>query len=151
LLACRNFLLTTPIDAFVSIIPSGQNTTESTDVGSIRLTSLRQIQLLLQAASAGGLSTAFIGEDEDEDDDEDYVPEDTLPRYRRRRREASKWFEPVTEPQKAGLQLLKSGDFGRLTAQKKHNFRRSLRQREMGFKGRGKGFYKEDFSKVIQI
>ncbi|PPQ77004.1 hypothetical protein CVT25_014821 [Psilocybe cyanescens] len=54
--------------------------------------------------------------DDDDDDDDDYIPiededEDGFSRPRRRTRP---FFPPVTEPKKEGLELLASGDFGRV-------------------------------------
>lgn len=58
-------------------------------------------------------------DDEDEDDDDDYIPiddddddEDGYGRATRSR--ARPFFPPVTEPKKEGLELLASGDFGRV-------------------------------------
>lgn len=54
---------------------------------------------------------------EDDEDDEDYmtVEDDDDELYGHQRRTRSRpFFPPVTEPQKEGLELLASGDFGRV-------------------------------------
>jgi WD repeat-containing protein 23 len=48
-------------------------------------------------------------EDGDEDDDDDYYGEDNG---------AQQWFPPHDEPQPAGVDLLASGDFGRVSVKK---------------------------------
>jgi WD repeat-containing protein 23 len=50
------------------------------------------------------------------DDDEDYngAEDDDNEDYINPRASAHQWYPPVSEPQKAGLELLASGDFGRV-------------------------------------
>ncbi|EPQ60332.1 WD40 repeat-like protein [Gloeophyllum trabeum ATCC 11539] len=79
----------------------------------------------------GGLGNVRIGQDEDDDedeeDDEDYVTSATNNRS---------WFPEVKEPQKAGADLLMSGEFGRTGhkfrsahGRKQSNIYRTMRDR----------------------
>ncbi|KAF8591926.1 WD40 repeat-like protein [Ramaria rubella] len=96
---------------------------------------------------------------DDDDNDPDYVPEnddeddeDSRPYtfiWGRQQPKTKKWFKPVTEPQKAGVELLNSGEFGRLGSKRRHNIRRMVKTREMGFNGRGRGMKKEDFARDL--
>lgn len=57
-----------------------------------------------------GRSRAYGGDDDEAEDDDDDLDE-----YSNSFRQAAhKWFSEVTEPQEAGVELLKSGDFGRV-------------------------------------
>lgn len=106
---------------------------------------------MLEAAQSRGFRANIPALDEDEDEDDDASMTSNYFWSPRSQTHPRKWFEPITKPQEAGLKLLRSGDFGRLAAKKQSNIRRLLKQREMGLKGRGKGFYKEDFSRVNYI
>lgn len=123
---------------------------------------LEQIRLLLAAAQSGGLGRNIrLANEDDEDEDPDYIPpheeedgEDdssyytSFPFARRRPHSAKTWFKPVAEPQEAGVHLLHGGEFGRLSAKKTRNIRRSLKERESRIARHGQGFYKEDFARV---
>ena len=163
--------LTWSPDAFISIVPSSQGVvdTNSPDGGQTTLQmprlTIEQLRMLLEAAQARGLRAVPVSQPEededDEDDDDEFVPDDELEEdegqelfsrsgfpWIRRPAPTRNWFKPVTEPQQAGIQVLNSGDFGRLRAKKQQNIRRLLKQREMGMGHKGRGFHKEDFSRV---
>jgi WD repeat-containing protein 23 len=80
---------------------------------------------------------------EEDDDEEEY--------YRAfRNTNHSQYFRQVTEPQETGLQLLHSGDFGRVANKMKSrrsdlNIAKQLRSRASQARPR---FYKEDFTSV---
>ncbi|KIJ38443.1 hypothetical protein M422DRAFT_258810 [Sphaerobolus stellatus SS14] len=153
--------------AFISIVPASQSTVDNPSRGptaslSSSLT-IEQVRMLLDAARARGLRATVAQLDEDEED-EDYVPDGQFeedeeeeeivnrrpwPWSRRRVVVAKNWFKPVLEPQKAGVELMHSGDFGRLKSKKRQNIRRVLKGREMGMRGRGRGLHKEDLSRSM--
>lgn len=145
------------IAAFISVVPSQSDQADS-DGPTANLTSLTmdQVRLLLAAAQSRGIRGSISVSVED-DDDPDYDPGDyeddrlsySLP-WGRHRSQPKSWFQPVTEPQKAGVELMAGGEFGRLRAKKIVNVRRMLRERELGCKGRGRGIEKEDFARVSQ-
>ena len=71
-----------------------------------RLT-FQDLSRLLSTDSGSSRNTQFNGDDEDEESD-DENDEDNY------QHTACQWFPEVTEPQKAGVELLTSGDFGRV-------------------------------------
>lgn len=82
---------------------------------------IRDLSRLLSGASAGlgrGGGRIFVppdADDDDEDEEEDDAMEaDEADYYGSFRR--TEWFPKVTEPQQAGLDLLNSGDFGRVSS-----------------------------------
>jgi DDB1- and CUL4-associated factor 11 len=113
--------------------------------------SLQDLSRLLSARSsqAGGIPTGrnHIADDEDEaEDDNDDVDEysDSF------RQAVHQWFPDITEPQKAGMELLTSGDFGRVAAKLRSRrsdvnvakliYKRSMRPKPVS--------YKEDYASV---
>jgi DDB1- and CUL4-associated factor 11 len=113
-----------------------------------------QVRLLLAAAQSRGILGSVRNDDEDgppdyiEDDDEDNRLSYGLP-WHRRQLQVKDWFKPVTEPQKAGVELMNGGEFGRLGAKKLVNVRRKLKERELGGRnGRRKGLKKDDLARV---
>lgn len=79
--------------------------------------SLRHLTQLLRAASGGNGPRLYFEQDEEEeedegemyeDDDDDYWVHESRPHGR------PPWYEEVTEPVKEGVELLYSGDFGRI-------------------------------------
>jgi len=112
--------------------------------------------MLLAAGQSRGIQGSISVSADNEDDDPDYVPDDNddddrlsyyLP-WGRRPHQPKNWFKPVTEPQKAGVELMAGGDFGRLRAKKIENVWKMLKERELGRKGRGRGTEREDFVRV---
>ncbi|KAF8899131.1 WD40-repeat-containing domain protein [Infundibulicybe gibba] len=82
---------------------------------------LQDLSRLLSASASGNTSTRNargrpqIFTDEDEDEDEDgFEDEDEDEYFSGNRETMHAWFPEVTEPQKAGVELLNSGDFGRV-------------------------------------
>jgi hypothetical protein len=148
------------IAAFISVVPASQSVQADPGGGpTATLASsltMDQVRLLLAAAQSRNRRGPLTIPTDDEDDDPDYVPEDDddedrlsfyLP-WVRRRPQSKRWFKPVTEPEKAGVELMNGGEFGRLRAKKVVNIRRMLKERESGRKGRGKGVEKGDFARV---
>lgn len=72
--------------------------------------SLQNLSRLLGGRVISGSSNRRVYPEEDDEDDPDY--EDDEDGYYGSLRNFSQWFPPVTEPQPAGVNLLKSGDFG---------------------------------------
>lgn len=115
---------------------------------------MNQVRSLLAAAQARGVHGSISHSTGDDEDDPDYLPSDVdeldefsyIP-WSRHRHQASYKFQPFTEPQKAGVELLNSGEFGRIGAKKIVNIRRKLKDREMGHNGRRKGL-ERDFVRV---
>jgi DDB1- and CUL4-associated factor 11 len=84
--------------------------------------------------------------DEDDDDDDDEYSNSF-------RQAAHQWFPEVTEPQKAGVELLTSGDFGRVAGKLRSrrsdfNVAKLVYRRSMGPK---LASYKEDYASVRHI
>ena len=172
MLDCKHYSCTKPplaprhscmVAAFISVIPASQPIQAGPHgVPTANLTSsftMDQVRLLLAAAQSRGIRGSISVSPDDEDDDPDYVPDDDdeddrleyyLP-WGRRRSQPKKWFKPVTEPQKAGVELMTGGEFGRLRAKKVTNVRKMLKMRELGRKTRGGGVEKEDFARVSKI
>ncbi|XP_006454240.1 hypothetical protein AGABI2DRAFT_62131 [Agaricus bisporus var. bisporus H97] len=80
--------------------------------------SLRNLTRLLRAASGDSGSHLYRVEDEDQDDSDDqesglYEDEDDWD-YENRNMGHPPWYEEVKEPIKEGVELLYSGDFGRI-------------------------------------
>lgn len=65
---------------------------------------------LTRLLAGRGITARNLSDEAEDDDDDDYQDEytDSSPQV------IHKWFPEVTEPQEAGLELLKSGDFGRV-------------------------------------
>lgn len=85
--------------------------------GDSRTFSLSGISLhnLTRLLSNGSSSLYFEGEGEDDDDDEaDVYEDDDDWGYEIRTHSRPPWYEEVTEPVKEGVELLYSGDFGRI-------------------------------------
>ncbi|KIO08498.1 hypothetical protein M404DRAFT_133750 [Pisolithus tinctorius Marx 270] len=84
---------------------------------------------LLRSGSSGGTASAVFDFDEEEeegmDDDDDYYDDDffiarrygSVPRH-------EQWFPPHKEPQREGLELLRGGEFGRVTKKRIMNISR---------------------------
>ncbi|KAF9444600.1 WD40 repeat-like protein [Macrolepiota fuliginosa MF-IS2] len=91
-------------------------TTGGTRTFSLSGISLHNLTRLLRAASGtSGPHPYFDGEDEDEDDDETgLLYDDDEWGFESRTQGRPTWFEEVTEPMKEGVELLYSGDFGRI-------------------------------------
>ncbi|KAF8504268.1 WD40-repeat-containing domain protein [Gautieria morchelliformis] len=149
------------LDSFISVVPASRSVHADPGGGpTATLASsltMDQVRLLLAAAQSRSRREPLTVPTDDEDDDPDYIPEDDddedrlsfyLP-WGRRRPQSKNWFKPVTEPQKAGVELLNGGEFGRLRAKKVVNIRRMLKERELGRKGRGKGVEKDDFARNL--
>lgn len=88
------------------------NDRESRSIGLTGIT-LHDLTRILRAQGRSPVITArsHTYEDEDEDDDDN----DYLDEYSESHRQTGpKWFPEVVEPQTAGVELLKSGDFGRV-------------------------------------
>lgn len=97
---------------------SGEESQSPTNPGggaSMRLSGIT-LQDLARLMSVGTATTVgnrvYIQPDEDEDDDE--AEDVDIEGYIPPRASAHQWYPPVTEPQKAGLELLETGDFGRV-------------------------------------
>lgn len=100
---------------------SGEGSQSSTNLGggaSMRLSGItfQDLARLMSVGTATRVGNrVHIQADEDEDeDDENYngTEDDGIEGYSRV--SAHQWYPPVTEPQKAGLELLANGDFGRV-------------------------------------
>lgn len=77
--------------------------------------SLHNLTRLLRAASGGGGPHLYFDEEDEEDDDNDAIYEDDDDwGYEIRAPGRPPWFEEVKEPVKEGVELLYSGDFGRI-------------------------------------
>jgi WD repeat-containing protein 23 len=81
--------------------PSGISFQDLTSFLSVPSGSASPINLNLTGGAYGR------PEDEEEEEDQDEY-------YNSFRQAAPQWFQEVTEPQKPGVELLKSGDFGRV-------------------------------------
>lgn len=93
-------------------------------------------------------NTRYHDVDNDEDDEDDGVYDPVWDR-RRPPRGSGKWFTPVEEPQKAGVDLLMSGEFGRVqrkidTQRKRDNVAKALLAR----RSRLRRTYREDITSV---
>ncbi|KAH9486363.1 LEC14B-like protein [Psilocybe cubensis] len=82
-----------------------------------RLLSSRPVTTADQRSASARAHHSMVADDDDDDDeyipiDDDDDDEDTYNRPARRR--GRPFFPPVTEPKKEGLELLASGDFGRV-------------------------------------
>ncbi|KAG6851328.1 hypothetical protein H0H93_005726 [Arthromyces matolae] len=112
----RNQVQVSLQDILNSVFAVGGAHTNSPNGANVTGISLQDIRRLL--SSAGAFDAA-------EDDDEDYEEEDDDDEgFRSSFRSASSWRPPeITEPQKEGVELLNSGDFGRHggKAQKRNN------------------------------
>lgn len=78
--------------------------------------SLHHLTRLLRAASGGSGPHLYFEEDDEEDDDDEtgiYEDDDDWG-YETRTIGRPPWFEEVKEPVKEGVELLYSGDFGRI-------------------------------------
>jgi WD repeat-containing protein 23 len=78
--------------------------------------SLHHLTRLLRAASGGGDSHLYAEENDGDGDDQEsgvYEDEDDW-EYERRSVGHPPWYEEVKEPVKEGVELLYSGDFGRV-------------------------------------
>ena len=87
--------------------------------------------------------------DDDEDEDEDDGAYDPVWDRRRPPRSSGKWFTPVEAPQKAGVDLLMSGEFGRVqrkidAQRKRDNVAKALLAR----RSRLRRTYREDITSV---
>lgn len=101
--------------------------------------SLQDLSRLLNGRGGFRINTrpvTSLHNDGDDEDDPDYEDDDDgEPDYYRSLRQAPKqWFPPVTEPSEAGVQLLNSGEYGRIANKirknrKERNLARSLTQR----------------------
>jgi WD repeat-containing protein 23 len=88
----------------------------------------------------------FAPDDDEDEDDNDGMDENS----ESFRQAAYQWFPEVTEPQKAGVELLRSGDFGRVADKLRSRrsdinlpkliYKRSMRPEPVS--------YKEDFASV---
>lgn len=119
------------------------NTRNSPAIGLTGVTLYDLSRLLAQ--SGHGLATIRNSAPNDDDDEADNDDEYSDP-YR----QAHKWFPEVTKPQKAGVELLRSGDFGRVADKLRSRrsdinvaklvYKRSLRPELVS--------YKEDYASV---
>ncbi|GJJ09620.1 hypothetical protein Clacol_003843 [Clathrus columnatus] len=135
-------------NAFVSIVPDSQGAESTTGETLTSGLTLDQVRLLLAAAQSRQLQMADEDEEDEEEDDDDDSMHYTSGAFGHRRPHSSKaWFKPFTEAQEAGVQLLYSGEFGRLSAKKSDNIRRMLKGRESRIPHHGQGLYKEDFGR----
>jgi WD repeat-containing protein 23 len=90
---------------------------------AITLQDLARLMSVGAATRIGNNRVTIQPEDEeDEEDDGDYMEEDDEDVYSPSH-QSTQWFPPVTEPQQAGLDLLASGEFGRVGV--KHRTRRN--------------------------
>ncbi|KAF8203916.1 WD40-repeat-containing domain protein [Pholiota molesta] len=90
---------------------------------AITLQDLARLMSVGAATRIGNNRVTIQPEDfEDEEDDGDYMEEDDEDVYSPAH-QSTQWFPPVTEPQQAGLDLLASGEFGRVGV--KHRTRRN--------------------------
>jgi hypothetical protein len=85
---------------------------------------LRFSGISLESIGALLSSTGQWEDDDDDEDDADYDPNnedddyESYPYFSRSDRAASPAEAPVSEPQEAGVKLLNSGEFGRITSHK---------------------------------
>ncbi|THH13014.1 hypothetical protein EW146_g7163 [Bondarzewia mesenterica] len=124
--------------AMAELSEQGRNT-ESTDFSATATLSILERLLSLQplrsarVRTSGNRNARDLDEDEDAEDggeDDDFYPG----WYGRTRRRPRTWFEPVTEPQQAGVDLLMGGEFGRVqhkmdSRNGKHNIAKALLSR----------------------
>ncbi len=84
--------------------------------GDSRTFSLSGISLhnLTRLLSSGSSSLYFEGEGNDNDDETDIYEDDDDWGYETRTHSRPPWYEEVKEPVKEGVELLYSGDFGRI-------------------------------------
>ncbi|KDR85616.1 hypothetical protein GALMADRAFT_234583 [Galerina marginata CBS 339.88] len=106
--------------ALFSLQPAGgpQITTGTTGNAQMRVSelTLRDMARLLGVRPANARTEhAHHPHDDDDEDDDDYlIDEEEEVHNRPRRTRGRPFFPPVKEPQKEGLELLASGDFGRV-------------------------------------
>lgn len=89
---------------------------------AITLQDLARLMSVGAAARIGNNRVTIQHEDFEDEDDGDYMDEDDEDDHSPSH-QSSQWFPPVTEPQQAGLDLLASGEFGRVGI--KHRTRRN--------------------------
>ena len=129
--------------------------TESTNQGN-RLERISRLFTLRLASGSGPLAQAIRrarqgesqspADNEDNDDDDDDEGGDSYYIRQENRRDISELFPPVIEPQKAGQDLLNSGEFGKIsTKQSTINLARLLRKRST----LTRRFTKEDLISVM--
>lgn len=141
----RSYLpqLTTSIALFAMQAgsPPVDSISTSARLGGITLHDISR--LLAQSSPQRGATIRNFGrnDDDDEDDEDEYEPN-----YRA----GNKWFPEVTEPQQAGVELLRSGDFGRV-ADKLRSRRSDINVAKLVYKRSMKPelvSYKEDYATV---
>jgi len=94
-------------------LQSDNNSQENSNQVSISELTLRDMARLLSVTRASDNRATHHHQPEvDDDDDEDYMDDDD--EEYPSRRPMRPFFPPVTEPQKAGVELLASGEFGRV-------------------------------------
>ena len=97
--------------------PSGNGTGSNNDSPGIRLSgiTLQDLARLMSVGTRSGQRITVVpdyeeeNDIEDDDDDVEYMDEDDEPPIR-----TNQWIPPHKKPQKAGLDLLASGEFGRV-------------------------------------
>ncbi|KAF7302962.1 WD-REPEATS-REGION domain-containing protein [Mycena kentingensis (nom. inval.)] len=121
---------------------------QSAGLGGLRTMTLEELNQLLRAASE-------VPDDEPEAEltEEDTEDEQDEREYQRTLRQSSHraYFKPVTEPQPAGVQLIESGEFGRVGPKMKArrnalNIAATLRSREARARPR---VYKEAYTSTL--
>ncbi|KIM47605.1 hypothetical protein M413DRAFT_439274 [Hebeloma cylindrosporum] len=112
--------------------PSSPSGGASMRLSGITLQDLARLMDVGTATRVGNRVHIHADEDEEEDD-EDYngAEDDDSDGYRA---SAHQWYAPVREPQKAGLELLANGDFGRVgvkirSRRKSHNISKPVLQK----------------------
>ena len=135
---------------------SGDSVSTSLTIGD-----LQRLLSVFARAEGGNVSGGLTNAPDDDDDDADYVDEeeeeDTAPGYytygwggpTRSTWNREEWWPEVTEPKKEGLELLYSGEFGRISHQKasrdgRNNVARNLLSRGLS----SRPVYKEDITSV---
>jgi len=94
----------------------------------------RDISQLLE-----GITPIRLFDDGDEDEDDDYYGEDNG---------AQQWYPPHEEPQPAGVELLASGDFGRVSMKDRANNRNVAKRLFTRVLQPQSSLYKEDITNV---